>query len=111
MNAAHKGGLPLPEKTWKYLHVKNGRGKLFAIHNLKKKKKGSCSQFKKFTRKGYFGRRKKNPPNTLSLIEVPISLSSSKEMDCRRKGTSEPDTLWSRMMGLQSSLQCVLSSD
>lgn len=44
VNAAHKGGLLLPEKPQKYLHVKNGRGKLFAIHNFKKTKKGSCLQ-------------------------------------------------------------------
>lgn len=42
-----------------------------------------------FTRKGYFGERKKiNSLNSVVLVEDPISLSSSKETDYRRKGTN-----------------------
>lgn len=79
---------------------------------LKKQKRVLVLNKKKNSQgKDTLGEEKKIPPNTFSLIEDPISLSSEEEMDCRRKGTNEPDTLWSRIMGLQSSLQCVMSSD
>lgn len=67
-----------------------------AIHNFKNKPKHwALVLSKKYSQgKDTLEKKKiKNPPNTFSLIKDPISLSSSKEMDCRRKGTNEPDNL------------------
>lgn len=92
MNAAHKGGLLVSEKPWRYLHVKNGRGKLFAIHNFFTKILVFFSTT--FTRKGHFGeRKKKSLKYILSLFEDAVSLSSSKETDYMREGTDELDFL------------------
>lgn len=80
-----------------------GKERYLLLITFKKTSIGFFFLIKKFIRKRYFGEEKnKNSPNTFSLIKDPIFFSSSKEMDCRRKGTNEPDTLWSRMLGLQS---------
>lgn len=92
--ATHKEGLLVPEKPWRYLHVKNGRGKVFAIHSFFTKLLGFFSQQLFLQENGTLGKAKKNPLKyILSLFEDTVSLSSSKETDYMRKGTDEPDFL------------------
>lgn len=92
MNGAHKGGLLVSEKPWRYLHVKNGKD--ICHSQLFYKDIGFFSQQQYLQEKGTLGKeKKKSLKHILSLFEDTVSLSSSKETDYIREGTDELDFL------------------